>query len=135
MTCGLPILLTPVCIDNKCYIDGGIVCNYPLNYCIKGIPNINIDEILSFKTEYTQTNTTIHLNSTMLDFVMNFLFKLIYSLSTDNIQPKIKYELLCSTDKLSIGALKKALFDINIRNELFQIGIEEANEFLSKLNK
>jgi hypothetical protein len=63
------------------------------------------------------------------------LFKLIYSLSTDNIQPKIKYELLCSTDKLSIGALKKALFDINIRNELFQIGIEEANEFLSKLNK
>jgi hypothetical protein len=66
---------------------------------------------------------------------MNFLFKLIYSLSTDNIQPKIKYELLCSTDNLSIGALKKALFDINIRNELFQIGIEEANEFLSKLNK
>jgi NTE family protein len=133
MTCGLPVLLTPVCIDNKCYIDGGIVCNYPLNYCIKGEPNINIDEILSFKTEYTKINNTIHLNSTMLDFVMNFLFKLIYSLSTDNIQPKIKHELLCSTDKMSIGALKKALFDINIRNELFQTGIDAANEFLSKL--
>jgi hypothetical protein len=34
---------------------------------------------------------------------------------------------------MSIGALKKALFDINIRNELFQTGIDAANEFLSKL--
>jgi predicted acylesterase/phospholipase RssA len=133
MTCGLPILLTPVCIDNKCYIDGGIVCNYPLNYCINHHSNINTDEILSFKIEYTQTNNTVNSSSTMLEFVVNFLFKLIYSLNTDNSQPKIKHELLCCMDKMSVGALKSALFDMNVRNDLFKIGTEVATEFLSKI--
>lgn len=133
MTCGLPILLTPVCIENKCYIDGGIVCNYPLNYCINNYPNINTDEILSFKIEYNQTNNTVNSSSTMLEFVVNLLFKLIYSLNTDNNQQKIKHELLCCMDKMSVGALKSALFDINIRNSLFKMGIEAADNFLSKI--
>jgi predicted patatin/cPLA2 family phospholipase len=131
MTCGLPVLITPVFIDNKCYIDGGIVCNYPLNYCIKRQENINIDEILAFKSEYNQSNNNIYLDSTMLEFIMNFLFKLIYSLNTDKNQPNIKYEILCSTDKMSISSLKNALYDINIRNDLFKVGIEVANDFLS----
>jgi NTE family protein len=132
MTCGLPILLTPVFIDNKCYIDGGIVCNYPLNYCIKKQQNINTDDILALKTEYNQTNNNVNLDSTMLEFIMNFLFKLIYSLNTDKSQPHIKHELLCTTDKMNIGSLKNALYDINIRNDLFKLGTATANEFLSK---
>jgi predicted acylesterase/phospholipase RssA len=131
MTCGLPILVTPVFINNKCYIDGGIVCNYPLNYCIKKHQNINTDEILAFKIEYNQTNNNVNLDSTMLEFIMNFLFKLIYSLNTDRNQPNIKYEILCASDKMSIGALKNALYDINIRNNLFKLGTEIANDFLS----
>jgi hypothetical protein len=67
----------------------------------------------------------------MLEFIMNFLFKLIYSLNTDKNQPNIKYEILCSTDKMSISSLKNALYDINIRNDLFKVGIEVANDFLS----
>ena len=35
MTCALPVLVTPVCIDDKCYIDGGMSSNYPLKYCIE----------------------------------------------------------------------------------------------------
>ena len=34
MTSALPILMTPVCIEDKCYIDGGIWCNYPIQFCI-----------------------------------------------------------------------------------------------------
>jgi predicted acylesterase/phospholipase RssA len=133
MTCGLPILLTPVCIDNKCYIDGGIVCNYPLSYCIK--KEQNVDEILALRTDYNKTNNDVNLNSTLLEFIMNFLFKLIYSLNTDNIQPTIKYELLCNTNKMTFNALKTALSDINIRNDLFKIGITNATDFLSKLQR
>ena len=50
MTCAIPVLVTPVCIENKCYIDGGMVCNYPVSYCIE--KNINIDEILGIKNKY-----------------------------------------------------------------------------------
>ena len=34
MTSCLPVFFTPVFLENKCFIDGGIVLNYPLKLCI-----------------------------------------------------------------------------------------------------
>lgn len=50
MSCALPILFSPVCIDDKCYIDGGFVTNYPLNFCIQ--QTSNLDEILGIKNVF-----------------------------------------------------------------------------------
>ena len=89
MTCGLPILVTPVCIDDKCFIDGGMSCNYPLNYCIES-GKIS-DEILGFKNKYGDEKNIINSESTLLDFLLSFLFKAVFSVSTDHIQNPIKY--------------------------------------------
>jgi len=132
MTCSLPILVTPVCIDDKFYIDGGIVCNYPLKHCIDS--GKNIDEILGFKNQYdTEKKSHINSDSTLLDFIMYFLFKVIYSLNTDYLQPSIKNEFLCKTDKMSVEILKKSLSNIDVRKQLFNNGTEDAIYFLSKL--
>ena len=132
MTCSLPILITPVCIDDKFYIDGGIVCNYPLKYCIDS--GKNIDEILGFKNQYdTEKKSHINSDSTLLDFIMYFLFKVIYSLNTDNLQPSIKNEFLCNTDKMSFEILKKSLSNIDVRKQIFNNGTDDAICFLSKL--
>ena len=132
MTCSLPILVTPVCIDDKFYIDGGIVCNYPLKYCIDS--GKNMDEILGFKNQYdNEKKSHINSESTLLDFIMCFLFKVIYSLNTDYLQPSIKNEFLCKTDKMNIEMLKKSLSNIDIRKQLFNNGTEDAISFLSKL--
>jgi len=133
MTSALPVLMTPVCIEAKCYVDGGVTCNYPLKYCIES--NKNMEEILGFKNQYDNHNKNhVDSNSTLLDFIMSFLFKLIHSISTDNSQqPKIASEVICSTNFLSIGVLKSALSSIEVREKLFKSGIESAKEFLSKL--
>lgn len=132
MTCSLPILVTPVCIDEKFYIDGGIVCNYPLKYCIDS--GKNADEILGFKNQYdNEKKSHINSESTLLDFIMCFLFKIIYSLNTDYLQPFIKHEFLCKTDKMSIEMLKNSLSSIEIRKQLFNNGIDDAIIFISKL--
>jgi len=133
MTCALPVLMTPILIENKCYIDGGITSNYPLKYCIE--EKKNIEEILGFKNQYTDySKNQIDSNSTLLDFIMSFLFKLIHSIGTSNtIQTTINYEVICSTNLLSISSLKSALSSIDVRKELYSSGIEFAKEFLSKL--
>jgi predicted acylesterase/phospholipase RssA len=132
MTCSLPILVTPVCIDDKFYIDGGIVCNYPLKYCIDS--GKNIDEILGFKNQYdNEKKSHINSESTLLDFIMCFLFKVIYSLNTDYLQPSIKNEFLCKTDKMNIEMLKNSLSNMDIRKKIFNNGTEDAIYFLSKL--
>ena len=50
MSSAIPILFAPKCMDGKCYLDGGIVTNYPLNYCIEA--GNNKEEILGFKNNY-----------------------------------------------------------------------------------
>ena len=133
MTCCLPILLTPVTIDDKFFIDGGIVCNYPLKYCIDA--GKNSDEILGFKNKYdNEKKSHINSESTLLDFLMCFLFKVIYSLNTDSLQPSIKYEFLCKADRMSIEMLKDSLNSVDVRKTLFNNGIEDAKEFLSLVN-
>ena len=132
MTCALPVLMTPVCIEDKCYIDGGVVCNYPLQNCIES--NKNIEEILGFKNQYDNTNKNhVDSNSTLLDFIMCFLFKLIYNFSTEHIQPKIPLEVTYMVNKLSISILKSSLTSIELREELFKSGIESAKTFIISL--
>jgi predicted acylesterase/phospholipase RssA len=131
MTCALPILVTPVCIDGKCYIDGGMSSNYPLGYCITS--GKNPDEILGFKNKYSDDKSYINSESTILDFLLSFLFKAVFSINTDNIQPNIKYELLCDVKQLSFNVLRSSLSSIEVRRDLFNNGVESAVKFLSDL--
>ena len=66
MSCAVPVLFAPVCIDNKCYIDGGVVCNDPLNYCIKR--SDNMEDIFALSNYYTDLdNNNVNDNSSILD--------------------------------------------------------------------
>jgi predicted acylesterase/phospholipase RssA len=131
MTCALPILISPVCIDNKCFIDGGMSCNYPLNYCIKS--GKKKDEILAFKNNYINEKGNIHNESTLLDFLLSFLFKAVFSVNTDHIQEKIKNEVLCDIQYMNIDTLRSALNNIEVRRELFDSGIKTAIKFIDSL--
>ena len=133
MSCALPVLMSPVCEDGKCYIDGGVTCNYPLKKCIES--NKNIEEILGFKNKYDNNNKNhIDSNSTLLDFITSFLFKLIHSVSSNNTsQTSITYEVICNADFLTISTLKSALYSIEVREKLYTSGIEFAIKFLSNL--
>jgi predicted acylesterase/phospholipase RssA len=132
MSCSLPVLVTPVCLEEQCFIDGGVVCNYPLKYCLQTYTNEK--EILGFRNCYetTERNTLINTDSNLLVFIMNFLFKLIFSISTDHLQPLIPFEIICNTKYMSIEYFKKALGEEETRRELFQQGKEAATTFLSK---
>ena len=128
MTCAIPILVTPVCIEDKCYIDGGMSSNYPLTYCIAS--GKQPDEILGFKNKYNDSKNYIHSESTLLDFLLNFLFKTIFSLNTDSVQPSIKYELICEANFMTLENLSCTLSNIDVRKELLQNGKERAKIFI-----
>jgi predicted acylesterase/phospholipase RssA len=133
MSCSLPILVTPVCIDDKCYIDGGMASNYPLNYCIES--GKTPDEILGFKNKYSEKKSIVNSESTILDFLLNFLFKAVNSFNTEHNQQFIKNEIICNTDHLSIDILQNALSSIEARKDLFKNGTDSAVKFLSDLSK
>jgi len=135
MTCALPVLIAPVLINECCYIDGGVECNYPLKYCLENFPH-DKDNILGFKNNYAQTeNNTIHAKSTLLDFIMNFLFKILLTFNVDSKQPSLNYEIIYNTKYMSIEYLKQSLKDVDTRKTLYQNGIDNVIEFMKKLAK
>lgn len=132
MTCGLPILVSPLCIDNKCFIDGGMACNYPLKYCIDS--GKKTEEILGFKNKCKEEQKTIiTLESTLLEFLLSFLYKAVFSVNTDDEQPKITNEVICDANYMTFDVLQKVISSIEIRRDLFKNGKEIADSFLVQL--
>jgi predicted acylesterase/phospholipase RssA len=132
MTCALPILVRPVFIDEKCFIDGGVGCNYPIYFCVNS-GKIN-DEILGFKNNYGNENSSkIVENSTLLDYLLNFLFKsfdFIRDNNNINIQVTMKNEIIFDTTHMSLNELKNSLTKIEVRRELVEKGKQTAYNFL-----
>lgn len=131
MTCALPVLVTPVFIEDKCFIDGGVACNYPLCFCVDS--GKSSDEILGFKNSYENENhshSKIGENSTLLDYLLNFLFKALNFIHDNNIQPTIKNEIIFDTSYISFEIIKNSMSKIEVRRNLFEKGKQTAIKFL-----
>ena len=131
MTSALPILVSPVFLEDKCFIDGGIGCNYPLSFCIDS--GKEPDEILGFKNKYSDERSYINTDSTLLDYILSFLYKAIFNIHNNYIQPIIKNEVICDASYLTIDVFKSTLSNIDVRRELFEKGKQAANKFLDTI--
>lgn len=132
MSCTIPILMTPIIFDNKCFIDGGVGCNYPLNFCIES--GKNPDEILGFKNQYSDNKIIVNYDSTLLDYILNFLFKSVFNVQKNYTQPHIKNEFICDAAHLSFNVLKESISSVDIRKELFEKGKQSAVRFIELQN-
>jgi len=101
MTMSVPIVFHPVCDEETqaCYVDGGFVNNFPLNDCID-FEQCEHDEILAFKNIWSDNQKIISEKSSILDFLLILMTKLISALSTEKKQVEIKNTVHCLMDGL-----------------------------------
>ena len=136
MSCALPIIFAPFCIDDKCFLDGGICTNYPLKQCVESGDVDDPSEILGFKNvyddEHGQTHETSHINvdSSIIDYINLFLRKLIRNVNTEDDQKSIKYEVTYEAKRLTLEYLQEVLSSQEIRRELLHTGMDAAATFL-----
>lgn len=140
MTSSFPVFLSPVFIDNNCYIDGGIICNYPLDKCIAA--NGNVDEILGFNNDYSlesnnkkEKSDSITEDSSLIDFLLGLFIKIIRSMETDTTQQKIKNEIIYKAEHISVNVMKNCLYSHEVRQQLLDSGINASKEFLKKIEE
>lgn len=178
MTCAIPMLFTPLCKNNECYVDGGIVANYPLNHCIDD--GHAIDEILGARFNYdtadpcikrpsndssvnlepdvsgssrillekkeensepssendgTGHKTIITQESTIMDFLINIIGKIIKQVGTELKQNHIPYEIVCDTMQMEFHAFKQSIYSQSYRKDMVDYGVEHAKQFLAKHGK
>ena len=130
MSIAIPIVISPVCLENKCYIDGGMINNYPLQYCLDNDPKPDITEILGLRNHAHNEFININTESTILYFLIQFTNKILYQVDTELTQLVISNEVNYNSDYLTLQTLSNALYSPIVRKELFNGGIQLGKQFL-----
>lgn len=132
MSSSIPFFMTPTIIENKCYVDGGVCANYPLNYCLDS--GKKIEEILGIRNNYCDyQKNLVDNNSTLFDFMFCMGYN-IFNHYMNVPQLKIKYEVLCNVNMLSLGYVNSFLNSFESRKEYHEKGFQSAKDFMQKHN-
>ena len=144
MSAAFPILLVPICDNdtNACYIDGGILNNFPLNDCINGINQneinqneINQNEILAFKITSFKTPNMVTTESTLINYLYILIDGIRKLVSTENHQTKIENIVNCDMEHNNYNIWKDAILYENVRKEMIEHGEKCGEVFLYNKKK
>lgn len=133
MSSAFPIIFSPVCYNERCYVDGGLLNNYPIHECIKN-NNCNIDEVLCFKNNWKSFNNIISDESNLLQYLNVLLKKIKKQIDLEKKPIIVKNTVCCSLEGL--GGYDKwlnILEDIEMRKEFINRGDKSAKLFFSNI--
>lgn len=130
MTSAFPVIFTPVIIDDKCYIDGGIFSNYAVNICLQET-GCKHEEILGVK-KYQSTNINDGLitnESNILDFLEKVTLNIFNRINDELLLETIPYEVVCNMNVFTTyDSWTQVPFSSEHRNNLILYGIKIAEE-------
>jgi len=134
MSCAIPGVFMPICIEKACYIDGGVRANYPLSYCLENHNDKN--EILGINYILSK-NVMCEINedSSILDFILGISMNAMNFITNNTKSESLLYEIICQMDEspLSLSYVKKTLNSSSERQLLIQEGYNVATNFLEKI--
>lgn len=133
MSMSYPLAFKPVCIDEDCFIDGGLLNNFPLNDCLIQT-GCKETEILAFKHLWNEhaDKITITSDSTIIDYMVFLTKKMQCEICTEEQQAQIKNIVYCRVDGLAgLGQWLNAINTEEARMKLMEQGMAAGKRFLS----
>lgn len=133
MSCGIPLFFQPIWYENDFYIDGGLKCNYPIQYCLKRVHNN--ESILGLHVAIERIQHSFHQDIHIVNYFVGLMRNCMHELSQsfrDN--PHIKYEIKIPCimyDAYSYSILK----DAECRKQMIEDGKKYAKILLSGKSK
>lgn len=135
MSTSLPFAFEPVVENNACYIDGGIINNFPLNDCIEQT-KCDTDEIMAFKNIWLNVNATVTDESSLMDFLNTMIWKIQCYMGTEDKQSIVKNTVECIVEDITgIVSWINIISTMENRKRLIDSGVRSAIEFLNKLSE
>lgn len=131
MTASYPTLISPVIMNDKCYVDGGLLCNYPINYCCAMVENK--DEILGFISSKKKTKQLVTSETSIFEYIMFIINKMVHNtkerLEEDN-QIQVRYQVPVTINSITMSSIQECVINIDKRRELLDEGVESAKIFM-----
>jgi predicted acylesterase/phospholipase RssA len=130
MSMSYPFVFKPVIMDNICYIDGGILNNFPLSKCLEQ-QKCNEADVLAFKTNLEKDDESVKDDSSMADYIYILIRKIQRMLGGNDSQKyKGEYIVNCFAGNLmNLNDWMNAVSDEDSRCKLIKDGDEFARIF------
>jgi predicted patatin/cPLA2 family phospholipase len=137
MSSALPGIFMPIIIENCCYVDGGVMCNYPINQCLRD--HTTKDEILGIKSSYDKEtdsfrNVDVTQDTSLLEYVicltinsMNFIRNTV---KIENIENTVRCYV--TDNPLTLDFIQESISKQELRRQWMKEGEEDAIQFLNK---
>jgi hypothetical protein len=101
MTTSYPLAFKPVCIGEDCFIDGGLLNNFPLNDCFTRTGCAE-EDVLAFKNIWhNATKGHVTNESSIIDYVILLMKKMQGEICSEKDQPIIKNLVECEVEGLT----------------------------------
>jgi len=137
MSSTLPLIMSPLIRNNECFIDGGILCNYPIQECLKNesLQNDGEKEILGINYNYNTFKkiTMVNEKTNVVDYIITILNNIIiivsnyFSVKNDiQKQPKLYYEISIPI-QWSFKSIIEMFYTEEERLSLYELGSQSVN--------
>ena len=128
-SCAVPLLFNPLKFENKYYIDGGVLIDFPIDIALQKYKN---EEILGLNKYQILEEPDLNENSSILDF-----FNLLFKKTLKKLLPNTNYSnfkniITINHNMVSLDEMMKYSSDKKLRAELIDEGIDKFNEFINK---
>lgn len=132
MSGALPFLFTPVCFDGKCYIDGGMINNFPLEDCFRD-KQCDESEVIAIKNVWRGNEQVITPESTMVDFFITLIYRLRREIDLESKQRDIPNILKNPVNEEDGFDKWSSIIDnMDMRTAYIDRGVILATEFLAQ---
>ena len=130
MSSAYPILMKPVERDGACYVDGGLIANFPLDLCFEH-EECEEEEVLGFNILSRGDNMMVDPDSGLMSLMRTMVWKVYKFIDTSRRQSHNKYVVPCK----SIGAANMEswldpLQSANARSGLIESGCSQARKWV-----
>ena len=136
MSMSYPLAFKPICIDGDCFIDGGLLNNFPLQDCLDQT-GCDAEAVLAFKNTWLgseeREREKITNESTIIDYMLYLTRKMQCEICTEAHQPVIKNTVNCLVEGLTdLTHWLHAVNSADKRAQLIEQGMLEGLRFLSQ---
>ena len=132
MTSAVPLLFSPVIDGNNCYIDGGLLHNYPINECLIN-EQCNESEVMGIRNKWSKSDIIINNEMNFFQYLESSFGKIVSFIQKSNVIKSIRYELkcLCNKDLSDHTKWLEYMTDETKRRDLINDGKQYAELFMN----
>jgi predicted acylesterase/phospholipase RssA len=133
MSISYPLAFRPICVGDDCFIDGGLLNNYPLNDCLEQT-ECDKNEVLAFKNIWSSSieGEKVTNESSIIDYMVTLIKKMHCEICTEEKQEDIMNTVKCNVGVLGFNEWITVLSTEEARGSLIEQGEEQGKVFLLK---